>query len=212
MARYTGPSCRLCRREGVKLYLKGDKCTSDKCPYSRRGQAPGQHGANVSRRRPKEYTLQLREKQKAKRYYGILEKQFKNYFEKADRQPGQTGENLLTMIERRLDNVVYRMGMAASRKEARQLVLHGHFTVNGKKVNIPSFLVKQGDQIALKDSKSNRESEKIKSLIENIGGRPVPAWLTVASDPVSATVNNLPTRADIDFPFEEHLIVELYSK
>ena len=212
MARYTGPSCRLCRREGTKLYLKGDKCASDKCPFSRRGSAPGQHGASVSRRRPKEYTLQLREKQKAKRYYGILEKQFKNYFEKADRQPGQTGENLLTMIERRFDNVVYRMGMAASRKEARQLVLHGHFTVNGKKTTIPSYLIKKGDVIALADKKSNKESDKIKVLIENINSRPVPAWLTVDAENVTATVNNLPTRADIDFPFEEHLSVELYSK
>lgn len=212
MARYTGPSCRLCRREGTKLYLKGDKCASDKCPFSRRGQTPGQHGGNVSRRRPKEYTLQLREKQKAKRYYGILEKQFKNYFEKADRMPGQTGENLLTMIERRLDNVVYRMGMASSRKEARQLVLHGHFTLNGKKVTIPSLLVKKGDVIALKDKKSNKDSEKIKLLIENINSRPVPAWMSVDAENVVATINNLPVRTDIDFPFEEHLIVELYSK
>ena len=212
MARYTGPSCRLCRREGCKLFLKGDKCTSDKCPFSRRQQAPGQHGANVSRRRPKEYSLQLREKQKAKRYYGILEKQFKNYFEKADRQPGQTGENLLTMIERRLDNVVYRMGMASSRKEARQLVLHGHFTVNGRKASAPALLVKKGDVVALKESKSNKESEKIKVLIENINSRPVPAWIVVDAENVTATIDRLPVRADIDFPIEEHLIVELYSK
>ena len=169
MARYTGPSCRLCRREGCKLYLKGERCTSDKCALSRRAQAPGQHGAGSGRRRVKEYSLQLREKQKAKRYYGILEKQFENYFKKADRKEGQTGENLLTMIERRLDNVVYRMGMAASRKEARQLVLHGHFTVNGKKTTIPSYLLKKGDVVALKDKKSNKESEKIKVLIYPIG-------------------------------------------
>ena len=212
MARYTGPSCRLCRREGCKLYLKGDKCASDKCPFTRRNKAPGQHGANVSRRRPKEYSLQLREKQKAKRYYGILEKQFKNYFEKADRQPGQTGENLLVMIERRMDNVVYRMGMANSRKEARQLVLHGHFTVDGKKVSSPSLLVRKGNVIALKESKSNKESEKIKVLIENINTRPVPAWLIVDAENVIATVDRLPERSDIDFPIEEHLIVELYSK
>ena len=147
MARYTGPSCRLCRREGCKLYLKGERCMTDKCALARREQAPGQHGAGSGRRRVKEYSLQLREKQKAKRYYGILEKQFENYFKKADRKEGQTGENLLTMIERRLDNVVYRMGMAESRKEARQLVLHGHFTVNGKKVNIPSYEVRKGERL-----------------------------------------------------------------
>ncbi len=210
MARYTGAACRLCRREGTKLFLKGDRCYSDKCALTRRASAPGQHGQGNSRRRVKEYGLQLREKQKAKRYYGILEKQFKNYFVKADKKPGQTGENLLTMIETRLDNVVYRMGLASSRREARQLVFHGHFTVNGKKVDIPSALVKVGDVITVKDS--SRKSEKIKSLIENIGSRPVPAWISVDNQNASATIVALPTRADIDFPFEEHLIVELYSK
>ena len=210
MARYTGPVCRLCRREGTKLFLKGERCFSDKCAVARRGQAPGQHGAGSGRKRVKEYGLQLREKQKAKRYYGILEKQFKTYFVKADRKPGQTGENLLTTIERRLDNVVYRMGMAESRREARQLVLHGHFRVNGKKVDIPSFIVSKGDVITLKDS--SRKSEKIKMLIENISARQVPAWLDVDKENVQATVAALPTRADVDFPFEEHLIVELYSK
>lgn len=210
MARYTGPACRLCRREGTKLFLKGERCFSDKCAFARRGQAPGQHGAGSGRKRVKEYGLQLREKQKAKRYYGILEKQFKTYFVKADRNPGQTGENLLTTIERRLDNVVYRMGMAESRREARQLVLHGHFRVNGKKVDIPSFIVSKGDVITLKDS--SRKSEKIKMLIENISARQVPAWLDVDKENVQATVAALPTRADVDFPFEEHLIVELYSK
>ncbi len=210
MARYTGPACRLCRREGTKLFLKGERCFSDKCAVARRGQAPGQHGAGSGRKRVKEYGLQLREKQKAKRYYGILEKQFKTYFVKADRKPGQTGENLLTSIERRLDNVVYRMGMAESRREARQLVLHGHFRVNGKKVDVPSFIVSKGDVITLKDS--SRKSEKIKMLIENISARQVPAWLDVDKENVQATVAALPTRADVDFPFEEHLIVELYSK
>lgn len=210
MARYTGAACRLCRREGTKLFLKGDRCYSDKCALTRRASAPGQHGQGNGRRRVKEYGLQLREKQKAKRYYGILEKQFKNYFVKADKKPGQTGENLLTMIETRLDNVVYRMGLANSRREARQLVFHGHFTVNGKKVDIPSALVKVGDVITVKDS--SRKSEKIKSLIENIGSRPVPAWISVDNQNASATIVALPTRADIDFPFEEHLIVELYSK
>ena len=210
MARYTGPSCRLCRREGCKLYLKGERCMSDKCAFSRREQAPGQHGAGSGRRRVKEYSLQLREKQKAKRYYGILEKQFENYFKKADRKEGQTGENLLTMIERRLDNVVYRMGLAESRKEARQLVLHAHFTVNGKKVNVPSYEVRKGDVIALKDS--SRKLEKFKVLIENITARTVPAWMNVDKENIVATITELPTREDVDFPFEEHLIVELYSK
>lgn len=210
MARYTGPACKLCRREGTKLYLKGERCSSDKCALSRRATAPGQHGAGNGRRRPKEYSLQLREKQKAKRYYGILEKQFKNYFEKADRKEGQTGENLLTMIERRLDNVVYRMGVAESRREARQLVLHGHFTVNGKKVNIPSYEVKKGDVVALKDS--SRKLEKFKMLIENITARTVPAWMDVDKENIVATIKELPKREDVDFPFEEHLIVELYSK
>ena len=210
MARYTGPSCRLCRREGCKLYLKGERCMTDKCALARRESAPGQHGAGSGRRRVKEYSLQLREKQKAKRYYGILEKQFENYFKKADRKEGQTGENLLTMIERRLDNVVYRMGMAESRKEARQLVLHAHFTVNGKKVNVPSYEVRKGDVIALKDS--SRKLEKFKVLIENITARTVPAWMNVDKENIVATITELPTREDVDFPFEEHLIVELYSK
>ncbi len=210
MARYTGPSCRLCRREGCKLYLKGERCLSDKCAISRREQAPGQHGAGSGRRRVKEYSLQLREKQKAKRYYGILEKQFENYFKKADRKEGQTGENLLTMIERRLDNVVYRMGMADSRKEARQLVLHAHFTVNGKKVNIPSYEVRKGDVIALKET--SRKLEKFKVLIENITARTVPSWMDVDKENIVATIKELPSREDVDFPFEEHLIVELYSK
>ncbi len=210
MARYTGPSCRLCRREGCKLYLKGERCMTDKCALARREQAPGQHGAGSGRRRVKEYSLQLREKQKAKRYYGILEKQFENYFIKADKKEGQTGENLLTMIERRLDNVVYRMGMADSRKEARQLVLHAHFTVNGKKVNIPSYEVRKGDVIALKES--SRKLEKFKVLIENITARTVPSWMNVDKENIVATIVELPKREDVDFPFEEHLIVELYSK
>ncbi len=210
MARYTGAACRLCRREGTKLFLKGDRCFSDKCSITRRGTVPGQHGQGGGRRRVKEYGLQLREKQKAKRYYGILEKQFKNYFVKADKKPGQTGENLLTMIETRLDNVVYRMGLASSRREARQLVTHSHFTVNGKVVNIPSALVKVGDVVTLKES--SRKSEKIKSLVENIGSRPVPAWISVDKENAVATIVALPTRGDVDFPFEEHLIVELYSK
>lgn len=210
MARYTGPACRLCRREGTKLFLKGERCFSDKCAVARRGQAPGQHGAAGGRKRTKEYGLQLREKQKAKRYYGILEKQFKTYFVKADKKAGQTGENLLTTIERRLDNVVYRMGMAESRREARQLVIHGHFRVNGKKVDIPSVILKKGDVITLREA--SRKSEKIKMLIENISARQVPAWIDMDKENIQATISELPTRADVDFPIEEHLIVELYSK
>ena len=210
MAKYTGPACRLCRREGTKLFLKGDRCFSDKCSVARRAQAPGQHGVGTGRKRVKEYGLQLREKQKAKRYYGILEKQFKNCFVKADKKEGQTGENLLTMIERRLDNVVYRMGMADSRREARQLVCHGHFRVNGRKVDIPSYITKKGDVITLREQ--SRKSARIKMLVENISARSVPAWITMDKENIQATINALPAKTDIDFPIEEHLIVELYSK
>ena len=164
----------------------------------------------TGRKRVKEYGLQLREKQKAKRYYGILEKQFKNYFVKADKKEGQTGENLLTMIERRLDNVVYRMGMADSRREARQLVRHGHFRVNGRKVDIPSYITKKGDVITLREQ--SRKSPKIKMLVENISARSVPAWISMDKENIQATITALPVRTDIDFPIEEHLIVELYSK
>ena len=208
MARYNDAVCRLCRREGTKLFLKGERCTSGKCAFERRPVAPGQHGA--SRKKVEEYGRQLREKQKAKRYYGVLEKQFKNYFIKADKMEGMSGENLLSLLERRLDNVVYRMGMAESRKEARQLVLHAHFTLNGKKVSIPSLIVKKGDVIGLKES--SRSSAKIKELIDGLDLRIVPKWLDVNRDAVTATVTALPARDDIDFPFEENLIVELYSK
>ena len=208
MARYTGPSCKLCRREGTKLFLKGDRCTSGKCALDRRSTAPGQHGA--ANKKQREYGMQLREKQTTKRYYGILEKQFKNYFVEADRQEGMTGENLLKLIERRLDNVVYRMGMAESRKEARQLVLHAHFTLNGKKVSIPSLLVKPGDVIAVKET--SRDSLKIKELVEAMQTAIVPKWLDVDKTALTAKVINAPEREDVDFPFEEQLIVELYSK
>ena len=208
MARYSDAVCRLCRREGQKLFLKGDRCFTDKCALERRAYPPGMHGQGRSK--TSENGQQLREKQKAKRYYGILEKQFKNYFIKADKKEGQTGENLLTLIERRLDNVVYRMGMADSRREARQLVLHGHFKVNGKKVNIPSYITKVGDVITVKEK--SRNSEKIKMLVENISGRTVPEWIDLDTENVVATITALPKREDVDFPFEEHLIVELYSK
>ena len=208
MARYTGPVCRLCRREGTKLFLKGDRCLTGKCSFDVRNSAPGQHGA--ANKKLKEYGMQLREKQKAKRFYGIQEKQFRNYFREADRAKGVTGENLLITLERRLDNVVYRMGMAESRKEARQLVLHAHFTLNGNKVNIPSILVKPGDVIAVKES--SRDSAKIKGLAEGVEGKIKPKWLDVDAANLSAKVVSLPARDDIDFDFEEQLIVELYSK
>ncbi len=209
MARYTGPVCRMCRREGTKLFLKGERCLTDKCPVTRRGTAPGQHGA-AQVKKGKEYYMQLREKQKAKRYYGVLEKQFRAYYDMAAKKEGQTGENLLCLLERRFDNVVYRMGLAESRKEARQLVLHSHFTINGKKADIPSIIVKKGDVIALSDS--SRDSEKIKSLLELMDNKVFPSWLDVDKANAKATVANLPTREDVDFPFQEHLIVELYSK
>ena len=208
MARYTGPACKLCRREGVKLYLKGERCMTGKCALDRRGTAPGQHGAGNKKMR--EYGKQLREKQKTKRYYGVLEKQFRNYFDEAERKEGMTGENLLTLIERRLDNVVYRMGMASSHKEARQLVLHEHFELNGKKVNIPSILVKPGDVLAVREN--FRDSEKCKALVEELKDKSAPKWLEVNKDALTAKVVALPAREDIDFPIEEQLIVELYSK
>ncbi len=208
MARYTGPACKLCRREGTKLFLKGERCLSGKCSFDRRPTAPGQHGA--ARKKVEEYGMQLREKQKTRRYYGVLEKQFKSYFVKADKMEGVTGENLLSLLERRLDNVVYRMGMAESRTDARQLVLHGHFTLNGKKVTIPSILVKVGDVITVKES--SRSSSKIKGLIEDLDNRINPKWLDVDKKNAQAKVNALPKREDIEFPFEEQLIVELYSK
>ena len=208
MARYTGPACRLCRREGTKLFLKGDRCISGKCALEHRSTAPGQHGA--ARGKVKEYGKQLREKQKAKRYYGVQEGQFKTYFKEADRVDGVTGENLLILLERRFDNVVYRMGMAESRKEARQLVLHGHFRLNGKKATIPSMLLKKGDVITVREE--SRASVKIKELIEGLDSRIAPKWLVVDKENVKATIENLPVREDIEFPFEEQLIVELYSK
>ena len=208
MARYTGPACKLCRREGKKLYLKGERCTSGKCALDRRSTAPGQHGA--AKKKMGEYGLQLREKQTTKRYYGVLERQFRNYYEEAARKEGMTGENLLVLLERRLDNVVFRMGLAESHKEARQLVLHCHFTLNGKKVNIPSILVKPGDVIAVKEA--SRSSEKIKALAEALESKTAPKWLEVDKANLSAKVVSMPAREDIDFDFNEQLIVELYSK
>jgi small subunit ribosomal protein S4 len=208
MARYTGPSCKLCRREKTKLFLKGDRCLNGKCSLEKRPTAPGQHGAgNV---KVKEYGKQLREKQKAKRYYGLQEGQFKSYFKEADRVDGVTGENLLILLERRFDNVVYRMGMAESRKEARQLVLHEHFELNGKKVNIPSIIVSAGDVVAVREN--FRSSAKCKELAEGLESKNAPKWLAVDKNALSAKVVALPAREDIDFEFNEQLIVELYSK
>ena len=208
MARYTEAVCRLCRREGQKLFLKGDRCYTQKCALECRAYAPGQHGQNRSK--ASEYGTQLREKQKTKRYYGLLETQFRNYFEMAERRPGQTGENLLAILESRLDNVVYRLGFAMSRAEARQLVSHGHFTVNGHKVNIPSYLVKPGMVITLKDT--SKSLEKIKANVEANSFRQPPKWLEYDANNMIAKVTAVPAREDIDLPIEEHLIVELYSK
>jgi len=208
LARYKESVCRLCRREGLKLYLKGDRCYTPKCSVDRRAYAPGMHGQG--RKKVSEYGLQLREKQKARRIYGILENQFRRYFEKAERQKGITGENLLRLLERRLDNVVYRLGLGASRSEARQLVNHGHFAVNGRRVNIPSFLVRVGDVITVRDK--SKESPRIKELLERAADRTPPAWLEFEADQARARVTALPARDQIDAPVQEHLIVELYSR
>jgi len=208
LARYTESVCRLCRREGLKLYLKGDRCYTPKCAVERRAYAPGQHGQG--RKKVSEYGLQLREKQKARRMYGILEGQFRRYFEKAERQKGITGENLLRLLERRLDNVVYRLGFGASRNESRQLVRHGHFTVNGRKVNIPSYMIRVGDVIAVRDK--SKESPRVKELLERAGDRTPPAWLELEADQARGRVVDLPARDQIDAPVREHLIVELYSR
>ncbi|MBO4930348.1 MAG: 30S ribosomal protein S4 [Clostridia bacterium] len=208
MARYRDAVCRICRREGDKLFLKGDRCYTDKCAIARRGYAPGQHGQG--RKKMSEYGTQLREKQKAKRYYGLLENQFYHYFELASKMTGKTGENLLKVLESRLDNVVYRAGFAMSRPEARQLVSHGHFTVNGKAVNIPSYMVKAGDVVAIVEK--SMSSDKIKGVLEANASRPALNWLSVDKNKAQATVVNLPERSEIDLQVEEQLIVELYSK
>ena len=206
MARYTGPSCRLCRREGQKLFLKGERCYSGKCALEKRSYAPGQHGQG--RKKSSDYGLQLREKQKAKRFYGLQETQFRNLFEKAAAKKGITGENLLIMLETRLDNVVFRMGLASSRKEARQLVTHGHFTVNGKKADIPSMALKAGDVVAVKEkSTSSPKFKEIKEMTIS-----TPAWVTIDTQKLEGKVLAMPTREQIDTPVAEHLIVELYSK
>ena len=208
MARYTGSVCRLCRREGCKLFLKGDRCYGPNCAVGKRPTPPGEHG-QARQRKQSEYGMQLREKQKAKRAYGVLENQFHHYFEEADRQKGITGENLLVLLERRLDNVVYRCGFGSSRAQARQLVRHGHIRVNGKKVNIPSFLVNVGDVITIREKSA--EAEHFKALREG-SGKMVPKWITVDNENLKATVAAAPARDDIDLTIQENLIVELYSR
>ncbi len=206
MARYTEANCRLCRREGQKLFLKGERCYGGKCALEKRNYAPGQHGQ--ARKKTSDYGLQLREKQKAKRFYGMQEKQFRNLFAKAAKKQGKTGDNLLILLETRLDNCVYRLGFASSRKEARQLVVHGHFTVNGKKATAPAMELKAGDVIKVKEKSTN--SPKFKEIREM--AITVPAWMAVDVDKLEGKVVAMPTREEIDTPVAEHLIVELYSK
>lgn len=209
MARYTGAVCRLCRREGQKLFLKGDRCYTGKCGITRRSYAPGQHGQG--RKKVSEYGLQLRAKQKTKRYYGVLEKQFRHYYEMAEKmKEGKTGENLLAVLESRLDNVIYRLGWAGSRPEARQLVVHGHFEINGKRVDIPSYITKVGEKLSI--CEKSRSSSKFKSILEANSSRPVPKWLEAGSEQFEAKIISVPVREDIDLEVEETLIVELYSK
>ena len=206
MARYTGAVCRQCRREGQKLFLKGERCYSSKCAIERRNYAPGQHGQ--ARKKQSDYGIQFREKQKAKRFYGVQETQFRNLYEKAVKRPGKAGENLMILLETRMDNVVFRLGFASSRKEARQLVTHGHFTVNGKKADIPSMELKAGDVIRVKEkSQSSPKFKEVKEMSIT-----VPSWMSVDVEKLEGKIVNIPSRADIDTPVAEHLIVELYSK
>ena len=208
MSRYKDEQCRICRREGQKLFLKGSRCYTDKCSVTRRNYAPGDHGQG--RKKISEYGTQLREKQKTKAFYGVGEKQFRKYFEMAENKKGITGENLLQILESRLDNVVYRLGFGVSRAQARQFVNHGHFEVNGKKVDIPSYLVKAGDVIAVREIK--KDNKTIKENLEVNAARPVPEWLEKDADKMQGKVLRLASREDVDIPVEEHLIVELYSK
>jgi small subunit ribosomal protein S4 len=209
MARYIGPVCRLCRREDMKLFLKGERCYTDKCGYERRAYPPGQHGQNRRRKRS-DYGEQLREKQKVKRIYGIAEKQFRGYYHKALRMPGVTGNTLIQLLERRLDNVVYRMGFASDHSEARQLVRHGHFFINGKKVNIPSYLVRARDVIQVKEP--SQKIARINEALAAVDRRGVPQWITMDKDNFRGAINQLPSREDVTLPIREQLIIELYSK
>jgi small subunit ribosomal protein S4 len=209
MARYIGPVCRLCRREGMKLFLKGERCYTEKCAIEKRNFAPGQHG-KTRKAKLAGYGIQLREKQKVKRIYGVLEDQFRQYFEQAERMRGITGETLLQLLERRLDNVAYRIGLATSRPQARQLVRHGHLTVNGRKVNIPSFSVKPGDVVAVRAT--SQKAPAVVHALEEVKGRGVPEWLSFDPNAFAAKISSIPTREQINLPVQEQLIVELYSK
>jgi len=208
LARYTESVCRLCRREGLKLFLKGDRCYGDKCAFERRGYAPGDHGQ--LRRKYSDYGVQLREKQKLKRMYGLLERQFRGYFEKADKQKGITGTNLLLFLERRFDNMVFRMGFANSRNEARQLIKHNHFLINGKPVNIPSYLVNVGSEIQVREK--SKKVERIMEAMEIVARRSIPQWLELDKDNFRGVVKTLPSREELVMPVQEQLVVELYSK
>ena len=209
MARYTGSVCRLCRRENMKLFLKGDRCYSDKCAFDRRGYPPGQHGERRGRK-VSDYGIQLREKQKVKRMYGLTEKQFRNFFQRANRQKGVTGTNLLVMLERRLDNVVYRMGFVNSRTQGRHFVRHNHFMVNGRKVNIPSYLIRPGDAVEVREK--SRTVQSIGDALEAVVRRGVPQWIELEKDNFKGIVQTLPVREDLTMPIQEQLIVELYTK
>ena len=209
MARYTGPVCRLCRREGMKLFLKGERCYTEKCAIEKRNLPPGQHG-KLRKAKVVGYGLQLREKQKVKRIYGVLENQFRRYFEMADRQRGITGETLLQLLERRFDNIIYRLGLATSRAQARQLVRHGHFLVNGRKVDVPSYSLKAGDVVTVRGTSA--QNTTIVHAMEEVKGRGIPEWLVFNSGDLSGRINSLPTREQINLPVQEQLIVELYSK
>jgi len=212
MARYTGPVCKLCRREGEKLFLKGERCLTAKCALDRRAYAPGMHGreAQFGRRRPSEYALQLREKQKARRIYGVFERQFRRYFKEAERRKGLTGENLLIILESRLDNVVYRLGFADSRAQARQLVCHGHFNLNGRRADIPSMLVKPGDVISVREG--SKKLPYFKERAKELERKVVPEWMSLDALSMSGRILNLPSREEIDLPLNEQLIVEYYSR
>ena len=210
MARYTGPKCRLCRREGMKLFLKGERCYTDKCPFERRSYPPGQHGPQQLRTKLSDYGIRLREKQKVKRIYGISEKQMRRYYEMATKMSGQAGHNLLQLLERRLDNVVYRLGFAVSRAQARQYVNHGFFKVNGRNVDIPSYLVKPGDIIELKEK--YRNNPQIVESLETVVRKGIPSWLELDAENFKGIVKNLPTREDITMPIQESYIIEFYSR
>lgn len=212
MAKYTGPVCKLCRREGEKLYLKGDRCYTDKCPFEQRSYPPGQHGKDASfrKRKPSDFALQLREKQKARRFYGVLERQFRRYFHEAERRTGLTGENLLALLETRLDNVVYRLGLADSRAQARQLVQHGHIMVNGRKTNIPSYALRPNDELSVRSE--SRRTDYFKERQDLLGKRSVPNWLSLDAETLKGRVLAMPVRQEIDVPVQEQLIVEFYSR